>query len=223
MRPLVILRPEPGASATATAAAKLGLKPIVVPLFEVRPVEWRLPETAEFEAILFTSANAIRHGGPKLKRLRDLPAHCVGKATASAAQDAGFEVASVGRHGVDALLDSLSGKLRLLHPCGSEHREPRDSRQSITAVPVYRASAIEDPEGLDAMDGSVVAVHSPRAASRLCELAVEKDLSRETIGIAAISKEAASAAGSGWENVEDAAEPSDTALLALASRLCNNR
>jgi len=40
--------------------------------------------------------------------------------------------------------------------------------------------------------------------------------------LAAISPDTAAAAGPGWERVEVAAEPSDAALLAIASRLCNN-
>jgi uroporphyrinogen-III synthase len=64
---------------------------------------------------------------------------------------------------------------------------------------------------------SVVLVHSPRAGRRLAEL-VE---SRGSIAIAAISKAAADAAGSGWAEIAIADQPSDEALLALAARLCN--
>ena len=88
MRPLVILRPEPGASATARAAAALGLDPLVIPLFVVEPVEWVAPDPAGFDALLLTSANAIRNGGAELERVRGLPAVCVGEGTAAAAVSA---------------------------------------------------------------------------------------------------------------------------------------
>lgn len=223
MRPLVILRPEPGASATAAAAGKLGLPTIVMPIFAVEPVEWRAPDAANFDALLLTSANAIRHGGSELGRLKGLPAHCVGEATAAAAREAGFDIASASTAGVDVLLESLPRNLRLLHLCGSDRREPRAPTQSITAVPVYRAVAVPPPDGFDTVGEAVVAVHSPRAASRFAELADERVLERETIAIAAISPEAARAAGPGWRRIEAAAEPTDTALLALGSSLCNNR
>ena len=45
---------------------------------------------------------------------------------------------------------------------------------------------------------------------------------RPRSAIAAISPDAARAAGAGWERVEVADAPNDAALLALAARLCNN-
>jgi uroporphyrinogen-III synthase len=47
-------------------------------------------------------------------------------------------------------------------------------------------------------------------------------LKRDRISIVAISREAGEAAGEGWQALEAAAEPRDSALLAIASRLCNN-
>jgi uroporphyrinogen-III synthase len=221
MTRLVILRPEPGASATAAAARELGLQPVVLPLFATEPVAWRAPDPGDFDALLLTSANAARHGGSELHRLCDLPAHCVGEATATAAHEAGLAIASTGTGGIDALLDLLPPGKRLLHLCGVDRRVPQSPKQTVSAVPVYRAVEIEPGDAIRSIDGSVVAVHSPRAAARLSALAGELGLRRDTIGIAAISDEAAGAAGPGWRTVKAAAEPSDSALLALAARLCN--
>jgi uroporphyrinogen-III synthase len=44
---------------------------------------------------------------------------------------------------------------------------------------------------------------------------------RRSIAIAAISTEAADAAGTGWEAIGTAEATTDDALLALAARLCN--
>ena len=60
-------------------------------------------------------------------------------------------------------------------------------------------------------------VHSPRAGERLAHLLTR----RADTAIAAISAAAAAAAGSGWEQVAVADQPTDEALLALAARLCN--
>ncbi|MGI8706088.1 MAG: uroporphyrinogen-III synthase [Sphingomicrobium sp.] len=222
MRPLIIMRPEPGASASASAAGQLGLKAVVVPLFAVQPVKWRAPDPREFDGLLLTSANAVRHGGSEVDRVRDLPAHCVGEGTAAAARDAGFSIASVGAGGLDALLAKLPADMRLLHLSGRDRREPQAPNQSIRAIPVYEAVRLPAPKSCKAFEGAVVAVHSPRAASRLAELADEEGLRRETIGIVAISDEAAAAAGARWLTVKAAANPNDSALLALAASLCNN-
>lgn len=218
MIPLVIVRPEPGASATAQAARRLGLEPVVMPLFAVEPLEWTAPDPRDFGALLLTSANAIRHGGPALDALRSLPAHCVGEATARAAREHGFDVASVGPGRVDALLDSLPGELRLLHLSGLHRREPKAPRQAIHVISVYRAEEIADPARFEELRNCVIAVHSPRAGARIGELCSARD----RIAIAAISPETAEAAGPGWKARLSAEEPSDTALLAIAAELCKN-
>jgi uroporphyrinogen-III synthase len=169
-----------------------------------------------FDGLLLTSANGVRHAGEQLDALRGLPVYAVGQATAEAARDAGFQMASVGDDGVDRLLGSIDPGLRLLHLCGEDRRFPADAAQEITPLVVYRATAIETPN-LGAPKGSVALVHSPRAGRRLAELVED----RSTIAIAAISAAAGNAVGSGWRAIEVAEAPNDDALLALAARLCN--
>jgi uroporphyrinogen-III synthase len=222
MKPLVIVRPEPGASTTARMAEQLGLSTRVMPLFAIEAVHWQAPDAAQFDALLLTSANAIRHGGSELARLRSLPVHCVGEATGSAARDAGFDIASIGTHGVDVLLDSIPLNERLLHLTGVDRRAPKGPSHAIERIVVYEATELRAPGAFEQIGGSVVAVHSPRAAKRVAELAHDLELDRARIAIAAISSEAAAVAGTGWQAIETAAEPSDAALLALAARLCKN-
>ena len=216
MRRVLVLRPEPGASATAERARELGLDAVAVPLFEVEPVTWEPPDAGAFDALLLTSANAVRHGGPGMERFRELPVYAVGSATADAAREAGFTIAGIGDAGVDRLLASIPADVRLLHLCGEDRRAPDAPRQQITSLAVYRATAVPDPSLGDA-GGSIALVHSPRAGRRLAELVAD----RSSIAIAAISAAAAETVGEGWECVEVAAQPSDDALLALAARLCN--
>lgn len=216
MRRVLVLRPEPGASETCTKARQRGLEPIAVPLFEIEPIAWEAPAAGGFDAILLTSANAVRWGGDAVRELRGLPAYAVGEATAEAARDAGFDIAAVGDAGVDRLLGSIPADLRLLHLCGEDRRVPADARQRITAVPVYRAKPVEQPD-LGPAEGAVALVHSPRAGRRFSEL-VEK---RRCVLIAAISAAAAESVGDGWAAVDSAFDPTDDALLALAARLCN--
>lgn len=221
MRPLVIVRPEPGASATAGAARRLGLTPVLMPLFEIQPLQRQLPASEEYDGLLLTSVNALRHGGPNLAQLR-LPAYCVGDATAAAARESGLAIARVGDGGVDSLLERLPPRLRLLHLCGADWRQPQGGTQSIDHVPVYRSVEVPRPANIRQIEGAVVALHSPRAASAVARHCADVGVDRSGIAIAAISGAAAEASGGGWETVESASVPTDSALLAIAARLCNN-
>ena len=216
MRRLLVLRPEPGASVTAERARALGFTAVTAPLFEIEPLEWDAPEAGLFDGLLLTSANAVRHSGEGLQELRGLPVYAVGEATAEAAREAGFSVASTGDGGVDRLLGSIDQDLNLLHLCGEDRRDPIEAGQRITNVPVYRARPL-DPPDLSAAEGAVALIHSPRAGRRFAELVHERG---STI-IAAISPAGAETVGDGWAAVESAPEPNDDALLALAARLCD--
>jgi uroporphyrinogen-III synthase len=127
-------------------------------------------------------------------------------------------VATTGSSGVEELLDRLPGGLRLLHLSGEDRIMPALPRQAITSLTVYRVA--EQPLPAPALlAGSVALVHSPAAGRRLQQ--VEADRSR--VRIAAISPAAAVACGPGWERCEAAGEPSDSALLSLAAKLCEER
>jgi uroporphyrinogen-III synthase len=214
---IVVLRPEPGASETVRRARDLGLDAVAMPLFEVEPIAWKSPDAARFDALLLTSANAVRHGGEGLAALRGLPVHAVGEATAQEARRSGFDIASVGRSGVDALLATIDPAVKLLHLCGEARTPPSGGGHSITAIPVYRSRSMPAPDRLGRAN-DLLLIHSPRAGARVAEL----DLDRGSIALAAISPAAAAAAGEGWAAVEAAEQPADDALLALAKRMCNN-
>ena len=220
MRRLFLFRPEPGARHSADGARAMGLDAVLVPLFAIEPLDWTAPDPANFDAILLTSANAVRHCGQGLDSLRGLPVHCVGEATALAANLAGLGIASVGKGGVDELLAAIPPETRLIHLCGEDRRAPADSSRMISCVHVYRAVPTDRPPELDDLRGAVAAVHSPRAARRLADLAEAKV--KATVRVAAISPAAAEAAGRGWESVDWASGPSDSALLALCARLCDS-
>ncbi|MEO7655355.1 MAG: uroporphyrinogen-III synthase [Sphingomicrobium sp.] len=215
MRKLVILRPEPGASATFERAIEAGLDPVKAPLFAIEPIAWEAPDPAAFDGLLVTSANAFHEGGDALATLRILPVYAVGPATAEAAREAGFEVADVGQAGIRTLLSSIDPDLRLLHLAGEDRIDVRPPWQTITSIDVYRASALELAD-LDLLEGNVVLVHSPRAGAALSEIAIDK----ARTAVVAISVAAAEACGAGWEAITASDRPNDPALLALAVRLC---
>lgn len=214
MKRLLLLRPEPGLSASTQRARALGLEVLPFPLFRVDPVAWNAPDPVRFDALLLTSANAVRHGGPELERLRALPVQAVGETTAAAAREAGFKVETVGESDVIDLLGKFPPSLRLLHLASEDHRAIDDPR--IVRHIVYRSAAIADLQ-LPPLQGLVIAVHSPRAGERLAELAVKRGKTE----IAAISAAAARACGGGWARIETSEKPDDKCLLALAARLCH--
>ncbi|MFN3943545.1 MAG: uroporphyrinogen-III synthase [Allosphingosinicella sp.] len=218
---VLILRPEPGASASAARAEALGLAPIKVPLFTVRPLDWGAPQGVD--ALLLTSANAVRHGGPGLAALRGLPCFAVGEATAAAAREAGFRDVRSGPSDGAALLPivAAAGHRRILHLCGRDHIPLAHDGLTIERRIAYAADAVEalPAPALAALgEGVLVLVHSPRAGALLARLAPFKARN----SLAAISAAAADAAGPGWRAVHVAAAPRDDALLELAAKLCNS-
>ena len=215
MRKLLLLRPEPGLSQSAKRAGDLGLEVIACPLFRIEPMAWDKPDPSAYDALLLTSANAVRAAGPGLESLRELPVYAVGAATAEAAQRAGFNIAAAGESDIVELLAAMPGSQKLLHIAG-EHRREVDTAHVIDRVTVYRAAAIDSP-GLPRLDGLVAAVHSPRAGARLGQLAAD----RAGTAIAAISAAAAEACGPGWERIEVAEKSDDESLLAVAAMLCH--
>ena len=218
MRRLFVFRPEAAARQTVGKAQGLGLDAISIPLFEIQPLDWSPPDPSDFDGLLLTSANSVKAAGDNLDPYRHLPVYAIGEGTAVAARVAGLGVAVVGNGGIDSLLAEVDCGMRLLHLCGEDRREPALPGRSITPVAIYRAVEKAEVAGLDAIQGHVAVVHSPRAARRLAEL-VDRD-QRSSIRLAAISEAAAEAAGEGWEEVRAARAPNDTDLLALCARLC---
>lgn len=210
MKKVVFIRPEPGASASVAAAKALGLEAKAIPLFAVEPVAWGPVDAGDYRGIVATSANAFRHGGATLEAVRALPVHAVGEATAAAAREAGFTIATVGEGGREAMRLPPG---RLLHLAARDHLPVGGNVESVT---VYASRPIDPAPSLKALPGAVVAVHSPRAGRRLAQLAGER---KRTV-IAAISAKAAEACGDGWEQVAVARAPREAELLALAAELC---
>lgn len=218
-RPIAVLRPEPGNQVTAAAIEAAGRRAIRLPLFSARPVPWTLPDPARFDALLLTSANAVRHGGPQLGGLLGLPVYAVGHATAAAAQQAGFSVVHAGEGGGAELAAAAqaAGVRRALLLGGRERM--LDAGGAVdTAITVYASEPlpIESAQAAQLRD-AVVLVQSGRAGARLAELVPPSQ--RATISIAAISARAARAAGAGWHRTAVAADTRPESLIALAFQL----
>ena len=221
---ILTIRPEPGCSATVDAGHAVGLAIEGQPLFEVRPLAWQAPPAETIDALLLGSANAVRHGGPALQALRDKPVHAVGKATAEAAEVAGFTVASTGRGDLQALVDTLAGPLRLMRLTGAEHM-PLAAPAGIEVETriAYESVPLPLPDNLaeSLRDSALVLLHSASAARHFAAECDRCDVPRGAIALAALAARIADAAGEGWREVRSAAAPSEAALLALARDMCH--
>lgn len=209
-RALAVLRPEPGNAATAGRIEQLGLVAVRLPLFAVRPLPWKLPDVARFDVLLLTSANTLRHGGEQLAQLRHLPVIAVGRATATAARAAGFEVRTTGTGNAATAL-ALAGGSRVLHLTGRDHVDGAVTER----IAVYASEGV--PIDSRRLDGTVALIHSPRAGARLAEIVPE----RTKVRVAAISPAALTAAGRGWEACETAAAPTDAQVIEVARQLAD--
>jgi uroporphyrinogen-III synthase len=221
-RSLLIVRPEPGASRTVALASERGFTSRSYPLYAVTAHDWTAPDPAEFDALLFTSANAARLGGQQLARYRHLPTFAVGEATARAARAAGCANVTVGTGGAQdvARLAAAKGHARLLHPCGVHVRAFDPGPLRIMRVCVYASVERGDATGLAAAiaPGMIALVHSPRAGQRLAALVPMRQ--RANLHLVAISPATLEAAGQGWASLAAAPTPDDKAMLALAAALC---
>ena len=79
MKPLVLIRPEPGLTASAARARAMGLEVVEWPLFHIETIAWTIPDVRNYDAILLTSANAVRMSGSGLSQLFQLPVFAVGQ------------------------------------------------------------------------------------------------------------------------------------------------
>ena len=227
-RPLLVVRPEPGNCATVAAARALGLTAWGEALFRIAPTAWNPPPASEFDAVLIGSANALRHGGEALAGYAPLPAYVVGQTTAEAAQAAGFTVAAIGNGGLQELIARLSrdNRRRVLRLAGAEHvaLAPTESTAIVTAV-IYEALPLPMSAECAARlgKGAVVLLHSAAAAQHFAAECARLGINRGPIGLACLGPRIADAAGSaGWASVASGERPDDTALLALAARMCQN-
>ena len=222
MKPLLVLRPEPGAAATLARAVAAGWQAIAAPIFNIVPVAWEAPDPADHDALMLTSANAARQAGDKLGLYRHLPVYAVGEATAVAAIDAGLADVRAGSDDVTALVRLMAkdGIARPLHLAGRDHRVPADASVTMTRRIVYAADPVTElPSAARAALGrdAIALIHSPRASSIFSALLGAAGIDSFAISIAAISD---AAAIGHWKNVAIAATPDDSALLAAAARLC---
>ena len=220
--PLLVTRPEPGNSDTVARATALRLDAHAMPLFAARALPWTAPVPKEFDALLLTSAQAVRLAGPQLARLAPLPVYAVGTATADAAKAEGLTVVQTGAADAQSLLDGMTSSkpARILWLCGRERSEFDPRGSALEPVACYAVDAVEPPLAWAQLVAApaVLLAHSARAAQRIAELVGPQ---RAHLELVAISPTVAAAAGDGWAKLAAAEQPNDASMLALAHALCH--
>lgn len=230
MRGVLVTRPEPGASATAARLAAMGFSPVVLPLTEI--VATPPPASGSCDAVVATSANALRHApADYLAALADRRLYAVGAATAAAARQAGFADIAVAA-GTATDLAGLIGRempagARLLHLAGRDRTAGFETALEragfgVEIVETYCAEELFHDTGFirerlndAALWGAVV--FSERGGQLLAALAGREGLVHlfEGTRFFCISDKVA-AALCGRHTIV-AAEPSEEAVLALLS------
>lgn len=211
---IAVLRPEPGNAATAAQIVAAGAEPVRLPLFATEPLDWTAPDPRHHDALILTSANAVRLAGPGLARLAALPVYAVGAATAAAARAVGLTVAASGDGDAMSLAERARAASidRALHLAGRDRAHAALPGVTLT-LPVYASAAVPvTPAALARLAGTTALLHSARAGARLADLVAD----RARIALVAISAAAGDAAGTGWASLRIAARPDDAALIAAA-------
>lgn len=227
MRKVIAIRPEPGCSATVALGADMGMTIAPHPLFTAEPVEWEVPDAADYDGVLIGSANVMRLGGAALAGLTSLPALCVGEATATAARKAGFNVAATGTGGLQSVLPVAQslGLSKLLRLSG-EARVTLTVPDALSVDTRTCYSVVHEPIGTELAEmlshDPLVLLHSGEAAAHFAAEVDRLGLARGTIALACLAPRIAQRAEKGWSMLSTAERAEDAALLALARQMCQS-
>ncbi len=199
------------------------------PLFEIQGVPWDVPNPDSIDALLIGSANAIRHGGPGLAKLRGKPVHAVGQATAQLAAKAGFSVERIGEGGLQSLLqprNHVSARpVRYLRISGAE-RVTLDVPEGIRIEEriVYQAALVGmSPEFVELLaSGGTVLLHSAAAARHFADECARHGIATRSLVLVAFGPQVTAGIEGAWGGIHHAASPNDSALLALAKDMCQD-
>ena len=218
---MLITRPEPGASETATAVAALGWVPVLAPALVLRPCVLP-PVRVQASLITSSAAAAALPAGP--------PVFAVGEASAAAARALGHHASAAGGD-AKALLDLVRARLRpadgpLLLAVGEgyaadlavalraagfrvQRRLAYIARPANTLPPAVEAA-------FDADQLVAALFFSPRSAERCMDLLERAGLAIAAPGLRAIAispRVARTLDRLPWARIQTAARPDHDAML----------
>jgi uroporphyrinogen-III synthase len=175
---VLLTRPLEDSRALAEKLEADSISPLIWPLTRIVPTVMALKLPITTGALLFTSANGVRALAALVER-RDLPALCVGEATARAARKAGFRDCFAASGDARALADLArrSGISDFFHPRGVDAAGDikgwlAETGQQVTEAILYKAEETGPPPApiaaaLARGEVGLVTVWSPRGAKIL--------------------------------------------------------
>jgi uroporphyrinogen-III synthase len=221
---VIITRAQPGAAETGARIAALGYVPILSSAIELRAIT-PPPDlsTTHTDGLIFTSANGVRFFA-EMTDARTHTAWCVGPATASAAQIAGFTDMRNAHGNADDLATLIIAEAapgaRLLHvaneaAAGNLAATLRKAGFAVGFAAPYRAIAARalSPQAIDALSGPcTVLIHSAKGAEAFAALA--EPLAPPALSAIAVSEKAAAPlAGLCLVRLRIAAHPNEDGLM----------
>jgi len=160
LKKVLVTRPEgPAKDKIAEMIRAKGAEPVFCPMSRIEFLPFTLPSLNVFQAIVFTSGNAVGTIDSDDRLLKSLPCFTVGDATAELAREAGFVSVTSANGYVLALTDRIIERLDplagpLLYLKGAETAGDLDSKLSaagfsVESAVVYRAVWLEKiPENI---------------------------------------------------------------------------
>lgn len=148
-RRILVTRPQPAGDEFAEKLRREGFEAFVAPMTEYIETSVTVPDLAQYQALVFTSAQAVnilaRHFAE-----RYIPVFCVGDATAQTADAAGFRRVYSAQGDAQALAELIRSRRdqhhlkSILHVCGEDTAEDfADALKAdgifVERAPVYKA------------------------------------------------------------------------------------
>lgn len=232
---ILVTRPLPEAERTAASLARLGHSALIAPMLFISATDASF-EADRYRGLVMTSGNAARAlaAHPARSTLLSLPLFAVGRQTARAAKEFGFDqVLSADGDGADLvqLLVSRNAKGPLLYLAGSDRARdlPGDLKAhgvDVDTAVVYRADAaanLPQPAHSALSKGDVDGVlhFSRRTAAIFCGCLSSAGLTRAAKRVAhyCLSQRVSEPlVAAGIERVKIASTPDEDALLNLLPR-----
>jgi len=239
---ILVTRPQPDNDTTAAALRARGFEVLQAPMLRFEPVSFGMDAGAHFDAVIVTSANALRAiaGQPAAMSLHQLPLFAVGERTAEAARSAGFKNVISANGDANALRDliraqgagrPLKTSQTLLYLAGADLArdlagELGEGGFNVVTLTTYRMAPVPD---LPADVGAALANHDIKAVlhySRRSARAFFAGARAGGVEISALAipqyclseSIAAVALDAGATRVPVAASPDENALFALLDR-----
>lgn len=109
---ILVTRPHPDNEATRASLRARGFDALLAPMLRFEPLPFHDDADADYDAVILTSANALRALDGAGQRLLRLPLFAVGAHTADAARTAGFSKVIVGKGDAGALRGLVLARIK---------------------------------------------------------------------------------------------------------------